>query len=276
MTSDATSSLNPHKLVSLQPILPVLHDARVLAPVEPVAARADTWTVARPTPRPRAPPPPANVSATATYNRPTYSTCFAGTCTASYSTRPCAPPPPSATIAVPTSAYTKISPPTYPRGAPIFPPPNLSTPAMASNYNRPAYSTATCFAPRYSPARQPRPLDAYGRPLAFAMAPPRASEAFDSHSRGLDRLKEDIARGVFHPRLEPSLPSAVVSLDGSPQTDSRHRDLADFETGHVFLETFSSPTSSETESGNDSPARSPRAERGRRRALAGAVRAATE
>ena len=108
------------------------------------------------------------------------------------------------------------------------------------------------------------------------MAPPRASEAFDSHSRGLDRLKEDIARGVFHPRLEPSLPSAVVSLDGSPQTDSRHRDLADFETGHVFLETFSSPTSSETESGNDSPARSPRAERGRRRALAGAVRAATE
>ncbi|KAH8065199.1 hypothetical protein JL722_2107 [Aureococcus anophagefferens] len=238
MTSDATSSLNPGKLVSLRPILPVLHDARVLAPVEPVAARADTWTVARPTPRPRAPPPPSNVSATATYDRPTY--------------------PPSATIAVPTSAYTKISPPTYPRGAPIFPPPNLSTPAMASNYNRPAYSTATCFAPRYSPARQPRPLDSAGRPLAFAMAPPRASEAFDSHSRGLERLKEDIARGVFHPRLEPSLPSAVVSLDGSPQTDSRHRDLADFETGRV-LETFSSPTSSETESGNDSPARPPAA-----------------
>ncbi|KAH8070611.1 hypothetical protein JL721_5011 [Aureococcus anophagefferens] len=133
---------------------------------------------------------------------------------------------------------------------------------MASNYNRPAYSTATCSAPRYSPARQPRPLDAYGRPLAFATAP-RASEAFDSHSRGLDRLKKDIARGVFHPRLEPSLPSAVVSLDGSPQTDSRHRDLADFETGHVFLETFSSPTSSETESGNDSPERSPSASEAR-------------
>ena len=107
---------------------------------------------------------------------------------------------------------------------------------------------------------------------------PQLPEAFDEHGLdspgGIHALNEDLARGMYHPyratlnsedasssrhnayhvdyavhptlkpRLPPVLPSATVSIDGSPhisQLDSRRKDLANFATGHVFLETFSSP-----------------------------------
>mmetsp|Transcript_9751 Transcript_9751/g.32049 ORF Transcript_9751/g.32049 Transcript_9751/m.32049 type:complete len:138 (-) Transcript_9751:26-439(-) len=119
---------------------------------------------------------------------------------------------------------------------------------MASNYNRPAYSTATCFAPRYSPARQPRPLDAYGRPRSLGLQP-RLPEAFDEpglDARGVHGFDGASLDRAMHLSLQPSLPShaasAVVSVDGSPhvaEPDPRRQDLADFATGHVFMDAFS-------------------------------------
>ena len=201
----ATSSAR--RLIGLKATLPKPYDSPVPAAHEPLVAPPDTWQVSPPT-RPRAPPPP---------------------------------------------------------------PPSLSMPPA---YNRPTYSSSNCYAPKFTAARQPRPLDASGKPLSLGLQP-QLPEAFDEHGLdspgGIHALNEDLARGMYHPtlnsedasssrhnayhvdyavhptlkpRLPPVLPSATVSIDGSPhisQLDSRRKDLANFATGHVFLETFSSP-----------------------------------
>ena len=201
----ATSSAR--RLIGLKATLPKPYDSPVPAAHEPLVAPPDTWQVSPPT-RPRAPPPP---------------------------------------------------------------PPSLSMPPA---YNRPTYSSTNCYAPKFTAARQPRPLDASGKPLSLGLQP-QLPEAFDEHGLdspgGIHALNEDLARGMYHPtlnsedasssrhnayhvdyavhptlkpRLPPVLPSATVSIDGSPhisQLDSRRKDLANFATGHVFLETFSSP-----------------------------------
>ncbi|KAK7232416.1 hypothetical protein SO694_00032111 [Aureococcus anophagefferens] len=204
------SSSSARRLIGLAPSLPKPYDSPVPAAHVPLVAPPDTWQVSPPT-RPRAPPPP---------------------------------------------------------------PPSLSMPPA---YNRPTYSSSNCYAPKFTAARQPRPLDAPGKPLSLGLQP-QLPEAFDEHGLdspgGIHALNEDLARGMYHPyratlnsedasssrhnayhvdyavhptlkpRLPPVLPSATVSIDGSPhisQLDSRRKDLANFATGHVFLETFSSP-----------------------------------
>ena len=201
------STSSARRLIGLKATLPKPYDSPVPAAHEPLVAPPDTWQVSPPT-RPRAPPPP---------------------------------------------------------------PPSLSMPPA---YNRPTYSSSNCYAPKFTAARQPRPLDASGKPLSLGLQP-QLPEAFDEHGLdspgGIHALNEDLARGMYHPtlnsedasssrhnayhvdyavhptlkpRLPPVLPSATVSIDGSPhisQLDSRRKDLANFATGHVFLETFSSP-----------------------------------
>ena len=143
--------------------------------------------------------------------------------------------------------HLSVSPPTRPR-APPPPPVNFSVPA-ASAYNRPTYANSPCHAPRFTPARQPRPLDAYGRPRSLGLTP-RLPEAFGEPGldargvHGFDGASLDARR--MHLSLQPSLPphaaSAVVSVDGSPhvaEPDPRRQDLADFATGHVFMDAFS-------------------------------------
>ena len=150
------------------------------------------------------------------------------------SLRPVLPKAYDAPVPASVAPHLSVSPPTRPR-APPPPPVNFSVPATSA-YNRPTYANSPCHAPRFTPARQPRPLDAYGRPRSLGLTP-RLPEAFGEP--GLDARR-------MHLSLQPSLPphaaSAVVSVDGSPhvaEPDPRRQDLADFATGHVFMDAFS-------------------------------------
>ncbi|KAH8050506.1 hypothetical protein JL720_15362 [Aureococcus anophagefferens] len=136
----------------------------------------------------------------------------------------------------------QVSPPTRPR-APPPPPPSLSMPPA---YNRPTYSSS-CYAPKFTAARQPRPLDAYGRPRSLGLTP--RPEAFDEHGLdspgGIHALNEDLARGMYHPyratlNSEDASSSRHNAYHVDYAWDSRRKDLANFATGHVFLD-FSSP-----------------------------------
>ena len=76
---------------------------------------------------------------------------------------------------------------------------------------------------------------------------PQLPEAFGEPGLDAHSVHSFIdARRAMHLSLQPSLPphaaSAVVSVDGSPhvaEPDPRRQDLADFATGHVFMDAFS-------------------------------------